>query len=238
MKPGIKKGLRVAVIAALSLVIFFVLSTIIINIYMVFVEKVKVKSVEAWRKSINSDPKKDMECIFVLGCSVKPDGTPSDMLRDRLDRALQLYQEFPCKIVVSGDHTVEEYYNEVACMKSYLVDAGVPSDMIYMDHKGYSTYESMYRACHIFGIRKMTIVTQEYHLYRALYLAEAFGIQADGVSAGGSSYKGQTAREIREIAARDKDFLYSLFLPKPKDYGDEKYSLEESAEKTDWIYEQ
>ena len=93
----------------------------------------------------------NVDCIIVLGCQVKDDGTPSDMLRDRLIRATQLYgMDAAPKIIMSGDHGREEY-NEVAAMKQFSIDAGVPSEDVFMDHAGFSTYETVYRAKEIFG---------------------------------------------------------------------------------------
>ena len=82
-----------------------------------------------------------------------------------------------------------------------------------MDHAGFSTYESMYRAKEIFCAEKILIVSQEYHLHRAIYLARALGIEAYGVAADYRTYSGQLYRDIREILARDKDYFVALFLP-------------------------
>ena len=120
---------------------------------------------------------------------------------------------------MSGDHGRAEY-DEVNVMKTYATDCGVPSQDVFMDHAGFSTYESMYRAKEIFGVKKMVIVTQEYHLYRALYTAEKLGIEVKGVACDRYIYEGQIYREIREILARDKDFLYCIFKPTPTYLGE------------------
>ena len=157
----------------------------------------------------------DMDCILVLGCQVKPDGVPSDMLKDRLDRAIELYKAGAApKLLMSGDNGTI-HYDEVNAMKDYAIAAGVPSEDIFMDHAGFSTYESIYRAQAIFGVERMIVVTQEYHLYRALYTAQAFGIEAYGVDGAYRNYYGQLRRDIREILARDKDFVFSILKPKP-----------------------
>ncbi len=162
----------------------------------------------------------DVDCIIVLGCFVRNDGTPSDMLRDRLTRAVALYEAGAApKIIMSGDHGTAEY-DEVNAMKQYAIDAGVPSSDIFMDHAGFSTYETMYRAKEIFGADKVLIVTQEYHLYRALYIAGALGVDAYGVAADYRTYAGQTEREVREILARCKDFAKAIFLPEPTYLGE------------------
>lgn len=162
---------------------------------------------------------KDVDCILVLGCLVKSDGTPSDMLSDRLTRGIELYNEGVApKILMSGDHSRKDY-DEVGAMKRYAVNAGIDAANIFMDHAGLSTYDSMYRAKEIFGAKRIVIVTQEYHLYRALYIAEELGIEAYGVASDHYTYSGQTARDFREVLARNKDFLICMFKPEPKYLG-------------------
>ena len=162
----------------------------------------------------------DFDCILVLGCQVRDDGSPSLMLRDRLDRGLALYQAGAApKLLMSGDHGQTEY-DEVNTMKAYAVERGAASGDVFMDHAGFSTYESLYRARDVFQARRGLIVTQEYHLYRALYVARALGLDARGVSAAGGSYGGQTFREVREIAARIKDAVKCIWKPKPTFLGD------------------
>ena len=91
---------------------------------------------------------------------------------------------------------------------------------IFMDHAGFSTYESMYRAKEVFEANKIVIVTQKYHLYRALYIAKQLGIEAYGVNSNPRKYVGATYREDREIIARDKDFIKCIFKPQPKYLGE------------------
>jgi vancomycin permeability regulator SanA len=157
----------------------------------------------------------DVDCILVLGCKVHSDGNPSAMLEDRLRRGVELYKaDAAPKLLMSGDHGTVPY-NEVQSMKQYATDEGIASSDIFMDHAGFSTYESLYRAKDIFQAKKIIIVTQEYHLYRALYIANALGIEAYGVNANYRNYSGQASRDIREILARNKDFLTSIFKPEP-----------------------
>lgn len=157
----------------------------------------------------------EIDCVLVLGCGLEADGSPSPMLHDRLQQGVALYQkEAAPKLLVSGDHGREEY-DEVNAMKRFAEEQGVPSEDVFMDHAGFSTYESVYRARDIFQVRRMVIVTQEYHLSRALYIAKRLGIEAWGVPADPRTYSGQTARDLREILARDKDFLTCILKPKP-----------------------
>jgi vancomycin permeability regulator SanA len=161
-----------------------------------------------------------VDCILVLGCQVRSDGTPSHMLEDRLRRGVALYEAGAApKLLMSGDHGTK-YYNEVDAMKRYALEAGVPSADVFMDHAGFSTYESMSRAICVFEADKIIIVTQEYHLYRAMYVAKALGIEAYGVAADYRTYSGQLGRDIREVLARVKDFGMAIFKPDPTYLGE------------------
>lgn len=160
------------------------------------------------------------DCIIVLGAQVKADGTPSKMLRDRLDEGIRLYEAGAApKILMSGDDGQVEY-NEVAAMAAYAEDAGVSKKDLFLDHAGFSTYESMYRAQYIFGVKRAIVVTQKYHEYRALYIGQRLGMDVRGVSAADINYAFQGFRDIREVMARDKDFLQCIFWPKPTYLGD------------------
>jgi vancomycin permeability regulator SanA len=155
------------------------------------------------------------DCILVLGAGLKPDGTPNLMLRDRLEKGIELYREGAApKILLSGDNG-QERYDEVNAMKDYVLKAGIPSEDIFMDHAGFSTYESMYRARDIFQVQKAIIVTQKYHQYRALYTARGLGVEGWGAVPETRIYSGQKYRDIREILARDKDFLKMIIQPEP-----------------------
>lgn len=162
----------------------------------------------------------DVDCILVLGCGVRPDGTPSLMLRDRLDAGLALYEAGAApKLLMSGDHSRADY-DEVNTMKNYAIAAGVASEDIFTDHAGFSTYESMYRARDVFCAKKVLIVSQKYHLYRAIYDARALELEAYGVAAEDIAYAGQLMRELREILARNKDFFYCYVQPEPTFLGE------------------
>lgn len=162
----------------------------------------------------------DADCILVLGAGVREGGEPSLMLRDRLNTSIALYEfGFSDRLLMSGDHGRVEY-DEVNVMKDIAVEAGVPSQHVFMDHAGFSTYDSLYRAKYIFQADRVIIVTQKYHLYRALYIARALGIEAIGVAAPGENYYGQTYREVREMAARIKDFLLTITKPEASIMGE------------------
>ena len=174
---------------------------------------------------------KKADAILVLGAQVKPDGNPSLMLKERLNTGIQLYKEGAAdRIIMSGDHRRDDY-DEVNAMKSYAIDQGVPSECIFMDHAGFSTYDSMYRAKEIFQAKSLVVVTQEYHLYRALYDAMAFGLDVQGVPCDTAVYKGDTYRKSREVLARLKDVGFTLVKPEPALLG-ETISLTDSGDVT------
>lgn len=161
----------------------------------------------------------DIDCILVLGAGVWGEN-PSPMLEDRLLRAIELYKNgVSSKIIMSGDHGREDY-DEVNIMKNFAIEKGVPSEDVFMDHAGFSSYESIYRAKEIFDCEKIIIVTQNYHLYRALYIANQLGLEAYGVCSDQRQYVGAIYRELREILARDKDFIKCIFKPEPTFLGD------------------
>lgn len=162
----------------------------------------------------------DVDCILVLGCKVHSDGDPSDMLEDRLQRSVELFDLGAApKLLMSGDHGQTDY-DEVDAMKQFAVNHGISSEDVFMDHAGFSTYESIYRAKEIFQADKIIIVTQEYHLYRAIYIANQLGIEAYGVSSDYRSYYGQSMRDFREVLARVKDFGTTIWKPEPTYLGD------------------
>lgn len=158
-------------------------------------------------------PPEGADCILVLGCGVYADGSPTPMLYDRLARGVELYGAgWADVLLLSGDNRSADY-NELATMDRVAQDLGAPAEAITLDYAGLSTYDSLYRAREIFGVTSLVIVTQDYHLSRALYLAEALGLEAWGVAAEGEDRPGQLYRELREILARDKDFFWAIFQP-------------------------
>ena len=142
------------------------------------------------------------------------------MLEDRIKTGIELYELcITKKIIMSGDHGRKEY-DEVNIMKQYAIDKGVLSEDIFMDHAGFSTYESIYRVKEIFDADNIIIVTQEYHLYRALYIGDKLGINAYCANSDPRKYSGQIFREFREILARNKDFINCIIKPEPTYLGE------------------
>ena len=209
----LKKLFRTCILIALILGILGAAAVGAVNLHIYNQTKSRIVTVETIGEF-------DADCILVLGAGVREDGTPSHMLNDRLLTGISLYEAGASpKLLMSGDHG-RVVYDEVNCMKDFAKEKGVPSEDIFMDHAGFSTYDSLYRAKEVFGAKKVVIVTQKYHLYRALYIAESLGLEAVGVSSDLRSYRGQEIRDLREMLARTKDFAYTVIKPLPVCLGD------------------
>lgn len=213
MKFKLTKRKKRVLLVICGVTFITVASPFIINVYVKYSVKSRLITVEE-AAELKAD------CILVLGCGLNQDGTPSPMLGDRLQVGTRLYDEGASdRLLMSGDHG-RENYDEVNAMKTYAVDRGIPSENIFMDHAGFSTYESIYRARDVFKAKKIILVSQKYHLYRGLYIARALGLDAYGVAADMQSYAGQKYYETREVVARVKDFLTSIFKPRPTFLGE------------------
>lgn len=210
--PVKKRILRFFIILVLPAVVG-ISAVFSINAYMIASSKKRIISPDEAAKLENVD------CILILGAGVWGD-RPTHMLEDRLDYGISLYRMGASnRLLMSGDHG-RKNYDEVNVMKQYAVNEGVLSSDVFMDHAGFSTYESLYRARDIFEAKKIIIVTQKYHLYRSLYVADKLGLEAYGVASNPREYAGQTSRDIREVLARVKDFLYVIAKPEPTYLGD------------------
>ena len=165
-KFSLRKLLLIFGVLCLAVAVLFVA----INAHVIRISAPRLISADAATNLENVD------CILVLG-------TLNRVVRERVDTALTLYESgVSQRLLMSGDHG-KVNYDEVNAMKQYCVDKGVNPDVIFLDHAGFNTYDSIYRAKAIFGIQKMIIVSQEYHLYRAVYIANELGIDAYGVPA-------------------------------------------------------
>ena len=161
----------------------------------------------------------DIDAIIVLGCKVNGND-PSMMLKFRLDKGIELYRDMNTKLLLSGDHGQKEY-DEVNVMRDYVLEQEIDTHNVFLDHAGFSTYDSMYRAKEVFGIKKVIVVTQRYHLYRSLYIANELGIEAYGVEADDIPYPMINKKnEVREFLARNKDFVKVMFEPSSKYVGE------------------
>lgn len=163
----------------------------------------------------------EADCILVLGALVYGDDQLSSVLKDRVDYAIALYEAGKARrLLFSGDHGQTDY-DEVNAMMDYAVAQGVPKEDIFLDHAGFSTYESLYRARDVFCISKVIIVTQDFHIWRAVYVARQLGLKAEGVNSNPRRYGNETKDALRECLARVKDYFYvNVFLPQPKYLGD------------------
>lgn len=219
-KRKINRMIKIMIIG----IIILMIAIFSLNIYVVNSTKNEIVKEE------NVSNIEGVDCILILGAGIWGD-KPSPMLEDRLKEGITLYKKGTTKkIIMSGDHSREDY-DEVKIMKEYAESEGVPSEDIFMDHAGFSSYDSVYRAKEIFGVQKMIIVTQKYHLYRSLYIAKKLGIEAYGIESNLRTYPGQVFREIREILARDKDYFKCIMKPEASIMG-EKISLDGSGDIT------
>ncbi|NLA71803.1 MAG: DUF218 domain-containing protein [Clostridiaceae bacterium] len=145
-----------------------------------------------------------VDCIIVPGAQIYANRTPSPMLQDRLDGAIVLYKKgVSDRILVSGDHR-EDNYNEPLVMYKYLLSHGIPDQAIFMDHSGLDTYDTIYRAKHVFQVETAIIATQRFHLQRALFIADKTGIQSSGFATDPRFYASQLYMFVRETGARLK----------------------------------
>lgn len=213
MKENVKKLKRVFIAIAL-LMLVGVVSAVGIDLAVRLNTEASIVSIE------EAENLEDVDYILVLGAGIMDDGTPSPMLKERLDEGIELYKRGVCsKIIMSGDHEKTDH-DEVNAMKDYASKQGIPSKDIYMDHAGLSTYDSVYRAKEIFNAQKIVVVTQKYHLYRAIHIAKSLGLESHGVDATKTTYSGQAYRETREFLARIKDFLKCMIKPESTYKGD------------------
>jgi SanA protein len=159
------------------------------------------------------------ECAIVLGALVS-NGVPSAPLADRLNTGIELYKTGKVKkLLLSGDHG-QTTYDEVNAMRKYCLDRGVPDQDIFMDHAGFDTYETMYRARDVFKVTDCLVVTQDFHLPRAVYTARALGLNATGVPTAPWTYGGEWRFALREWPARVKAvFQLHVTHPKPRYLG-------------------
>ncbi len=154
----------------------------------------------------NVDTVQEAPVALVFGAFAYPNGTPSVVLEDRLLAGFELYQRGKVKkILLSGDHGSGDY-DEVNSMKSYLEKKGVPAEDIFLDHAGFDTYDSLFRARDVFGAKSMILVTQSFHLRRALYIGTRLGLQVEGVPSDQRPIPEIRSLELRELAANVKAF--------------------------------
>lgn len=197
---------------------FFVLSLVsillvyIINSYFITSTKQYIKN--------NVNDFNNAYTVIVLGARVYSNGNLSSYLQDRVDKAYELYQKGKVKrFLLSGDHGTKEY-DEVNSMKTYLNNKGVPDRDIFLDHAGFNTYNTMVRAVKVFEVKDCIIVSQDYHLPRALYIANRVGLKAQAYSSPSNTLVSNGFNKKREVVARFKSFFEVLLHMKPKFLGE------------------
>ena len=199
-KMNFRKIFKIIFIVSGLFCIGCLLLTLIINLYMLSYTKDYIY--------YESDDVPQTQCVMILGAGVSTSGTISHVARDRVEAALELYHQGKVeKVIISGDHG-RRNYDEVNSIKNYLkIMHHINDEDIFMDHAGFSTYESMYRGRDVFLIKDVVVVSQEFHIARAVYIARKLGLEAYGVASDPREYSGQTYRDIREILARIKDYF-------------------------------
>ena len=185
----------------ISLIIFLIISLVTIFLINCYVyNKTKNKIITNYKTS------RDYDYIVVLGAKVMR-YKPYPTIQKRIDKSIELYKDKVCnKILMTGEYT-SRTYDEPYIMKKYAINRGVLEKDIIMDRLGISTFASIYRAKNSYKSKKIIIVTQKFHLFRALYIANKLGLEAYGIEAISIKSKHRIKREIREFFARVKDFF-------------------------------
>ena len=212
-------------VLVLFLMIFTAIAVFGVSIYVAFSALKDIAGTDTGsgieKACIDECKASEPQCILVLGCAVWENNQPSPMLKDRLDTSIALYKAGVApKLLLSGDNSRKEY-SEPDCMLQYTLAQGVPAEDIFLDYAGFSTYDSVYRAKAIFRAERIVVVTQKYHLFRALHICDKLGIEAKGVASNQRRYVGRFKREVREVLARDKDFVKTIVKPEPTFLGEE-----------------
>ena len=186
------------------IVLVFLVMCFLINFYLIHTTAGRIRKADEMQSE-------HFDCVLVLGASIINNSVPSIMLRDRLNVAIRAYEMgLTDTIIMSGDHRSDDY-NEPEVMKQYAISMGVPEEAIILDHEGTSTFNSILYLQRNYSDRRVLIVTQKYHLYRALFIAEAKGVDAYGLDAALQKYSSAAYNTVREFFARIKDFGSVMF---------------------------
>ena len=199
------------IIITLTILIFLLL-------FFVFIINIHINKVGS---NICDKDNLSKQAALVLGAKVWNNGQMSDIFEDRVKTAIDLYNNGKVKkILISGDHG-QKNYDEVNAAKDYLLNNNVKPEDIFLDHAGFDTYDSLYRAMYVFKAESLVVITQDFHLPRALYIANKLGMESCGVSADLHKYSGESAMNRREVLAKVKAWLNITFNSKPKYLGNE-----------------
>ncbi|HHU52678.1 MAG TPA: YdcF family protein [Clostridiaceae bacterium] len=194
----------------LIIILVLILLIFLPNLYILVTTSGQITTLE----HISTQDSQDYECALIFGAGVR-DGKPSPILQERLNMGVALYQAgIVPKLLLSGQGSADgQGYDEVIVMREYLLAKNVPDTALILDKSGFSTYESIERCLKTYNLQKVLLVTQKYHLYRAVYLANQLELETIGVIADQRRLPGQFMREIREVFARDKDFIKGIIKP-------------------------
>ena len=199
-------------------IIFVIILAVALAIIFLINYNIEQKSQTYFFSGVEKAPQ--AEVALILGAKVYNDGRLSDMLGDRADTAIALYENGKVnKILMSGDHGTPEY-DEVNTVKDYLMEKGIRPEDIFLDYAGFDTYDSLYRAKEIFQAHSVLIISQNFHLPRAVYIGRSLGLEAYGVSADIHIYGGIENNKNREILADVKAFWDVSLGVKPKFLGE------------------
>jgi SanA protein len=175
---------------------------IIITIVAVLLPRL-VTAIYATTRTFKVDVSPARPVAIVFGAGLRRDGTPTTVLRDRVETAVELYKRGKVvKLLMSGDNRFA-YYNEPEAMRQYALQLGMPDKDIVLDYAGRRTYDTCYRARVIFGIKDAILVTQLFHLPRAIYTCNMLGVDSVGVEADHATYRKITRLfwNMRELPA-------------------------------------
>jgi vancomycin permeability regulator SanA len=205
-----KRRILSAIIFIAYIVVLIAIFTIILNINIIAKTNDNIYTVDELIKV--SD---DFDCILILGAGIRRDGSPTPMLNDRLTAGSEAFFQGKSELIFLSGDSESIYYTETVTMKNTLVENGIDENLIICDGYGLSTYESIWRAKNVYGFDKILIISQKYHLHRAIYISEKLGINAYGVDSAYRTYVKQPLYSAREMIARLKDILYSEIEPLP-----------------------
>ena len=175
-----------------------------------------ITTIYSWHRIYQVDGSPTERVAIIFGAGLKRDGTPTVILRDRVETGVRLYLDGKAeKLLMSGDNSVA-YYNEPEAMRQYAISLGVPDQDIVLDYAGRRTYDTCFRAKSIFGVERALLVTQKFHLPRALFICNMLGLTASGVEANNRNYRRVSLLiwNFREQLATAAAFL-DLYVDKP-----------------------
>ena len=197
-----------------------------LGVVLVFLPWIVLSATSSHLQSSSENSLSPAYSAIVLGAGLRSDGSPSDILRDRVEAGVKLYKSGKVKkLIMSGDNRFKNY-SEPDVMKQVAIQLGVPAEDIQPDYAGRRTYDSCWRARHIFSQNETIIVTQSFHMTRAIFVCNQLGIKSQGFTADVDRYdkKSWLYWSLRDIISLDKS-LIDIFVFPPKPVGGEKIQI-------------